>query len=119
MTCLTWRVMPSRSHIWREVPSFLGIAPTKRYTENLAGQSTRGNHHQTDQAMPFANQSIDGTRRRFLRSMTAALVGRDGSRIEAFTDWLISVPSNDTPRIQEVHLIMLHLMAETIEEKLG
>lgn len=34
-------------------------------------------------------------------------------------DFLLDVPSRSTPRIQEMHLIILHVMAEEIEKRLG
>lgn len=34
-------------------------------------------------------------------------------------DFLIDVPSRSTPRVQEAHLVLLHLLAEEIEKRLG
>jgi D-sedoheptulose 7-phosphate isomerase len=55
--------------------------------------------------------------------LTIALTGEGGGMLastsgvasDAAPDYLIAVPSESTPRIQEVHLLMLHIMAEEIE----
>ena len=47
-----------------------------------------------------------------------ALTGRGGGRSACLVDLLLDVPSHATPRIQEVHLLMLHLMAEDLENEL-
>ncbi|MFO7867096.1 MAG: SIS domain-containing protein [Candidatus Aminicenantes bacterium] len=47
---------------------------------------------------------------------TVALTGEGGGRLAEYPDVLLDVPSKSTPRIQEVHLLLLHLMAEEIEK---
>ena len=49
---------------------------------------------------------------------TVVLTGKGGGKMESVCDYLLDVPSESTPRIQEVHLLLLHLMALEIEEKL-
>ena len=49
---------------------------------------------------------------------TVALTGKKESPLASITDYLLDVPSSHTPQIQEVHLFLLHLMAEEIEESL-
>lgn len=46
---------------------------------------------------------------------TVALTGKDGGKLASLPDFLLDVPSVFTPRIQEAHLILLHLMAQEIE----
>ncbi len=50
--------------------------------------------------------------------VTIGLTGRGGGAMAPFCDYLIDVPSSVTPRIQEVHLAALHLLAEEIESRL-
>ena len=38
--------------------------------------------------------------------------------LEDFTDYIIKVPSKDTPRIQEAHIFIGHLLAEYVEEEM-
>ncbi len=47
--------------------------------------------------------------------VTVALTGNGGGIIKKYPDFLLDVPSNFTPRIQEVHLLFLHLFAQEIE----
>jgi D-sedoheptulose 7-phosphate isomerase len=48
-----------------------------------------------------------------------ALTGQGGGRLAPLADILLDVPSISTPRIQEVHLLLLHLLAEEIEIRLA
>ncbi|MGB3296547.1 MAG: glycosyltransferase [Phormidesmis sp.] len=50
--------------------------------------------------------------------MTVALLGGDGGTLLPLVDRAICVPTCDTARIQEVHLLVLHLICEWIEEDL-
>lgn len=49
---------------------------------------------------------------------TIALVGADTSSVGALCDVVISVPSDSTPRIQEVHMVIAHVICELVEETL-
>ncbi len=49
---------------------------------------------------------------------TIALTGRGGGDLGPIADFLLAVPSAETPRIQEVHLVLLHLLAQGIEERI-
>jgi D-sedoheptulose 7-phosphate isomerase len=51
--------------------------------------------------------------------LTMALAGRQVEALRAIpVDILVAVDAGDTPTIQEMHLFLLHIMAETIEKKL-
>lgn len=43
------------------------------------------------------------------------LTGKDGGEMPALCDILIRVPSADTPRIQEVHILIGHILCEQVE----
>ncbi|MFN4132376.1 MAG: SIS domain-containing protein [Caldimicrobium sp.] len=49
---------------------------------------------------------------------TIGLSGGTGGEMASFCDYLILVPSTDTPRIQEGHLFFLHIFSELLEEAL-
>ncbi|MBE0499032.1 MAG: D-sedoheptulose 7-phosphate isomerase [Campylobacterales bacterium] len=49
---------------------------------------------------------------------TVALVGRDGGEMARIADIAIIVPSNDTPRIQESHILIGHMVCDIIEKEL-
>lgn len=46
-----------------------------------------------------------------------ALLGRGGGAARALADEAIVVPAEDTQRIQEVHGLLIHLLAELIERR--
>ncbi len=49
---------------------------------------------------------------------TIGLSGGEGGKMKGLCDYLILVPSKETPRIQEGHLLFLHLISELVEELL-
>jgi len=46
------------------------------------------------------------------------LLGKDGGKMKNASDIEIIVPSNNTPRIQEAHLMILHIICELVEKEL-
>ena len=51
-------------------------------------------------------------------SRTARLLGLDGGRIKDIADISLIVPSESTPRIQEIHGFTVHLLCEIIERNI-
>jgi D-sedoheptulose 7-phosphate isomerase len=49
---------------------------------------------------------------------TIGLLGRDGGEIGKLVDLALTVPSTDTPRIQEAHLFILHILCDLVEKEL-
>ncbi|WP_345992927.1 D-sedoheptulose 7-phosphate isomerase [Sulfurimonas sp. HSL-1716] len=49
---------------------------------------------------------------------TVALAGRDGGKMAQMADMAIVVPSNDTPRIQESHILIGHIICDIIEKEI-
>ncbi|MFZ5587643.1 MAG: D-sedoheptulose-7-phosphate isomerase [Thermodesulfobacteriota bacterium] len=47
--------------------------------------------------------------------VTLGLTGRDGGDMASLCDLVIRVPSDDTPRIQEVHALVIHLICELVD----
>ena len=50
--------------------------------------------------------------------VTIALTGEGGGELPGRVDHLIDVPSTDTPRVQEVHGLVVHLLCQIAEEEL-
>lgn len=48
-----------------------------------------------------------------------ALTGEGGGRMADASDIMIAVPDRDTPRIQEVHLAVVHLLCDIVEGALA
>lgn len=49
---------------------------------------------------------------------TVALTGANGNDLQSVADICISVPSQDTPRVQESHILIGHILCEYVEAKL-
>ena len=49
--------------------------------------------------------------------VTVALTGEGGARLSGLVDHLLEVPSGDTPRVQEVHGLVVHLLCQIVEEE--
>ena len=71
--------------------------------------STSGNSKNVIKAMEKANQ---------LGLYTVALTGSIGGKLKDIAKLCIKVPSQDTPRIQEMHILLGHILCEIIEEAL-
>ena len=50
--------------------------------------------------------------------LTVGMTGEGGGKLATLVDHLFAVPSKDTPRIQEVHHLMNHILCELLEERL-
>ena len=75
----------------------------------LVGLSTSGNSKNILNA--FAAAKKTGT-------ITIGLTGATGGKMKEVSDYLFNVPSTDTPRIQESHILVGHIICELVEEKI-
>jgi D-sedoheptulose 7-phosphate isomerase len=73
----------------------------------VVGISTSGNSENVLRAMHAAKQ---------MKAITVALTGATGGKLAAFADHLLNVPSAATARIQEMHIFMIHLLCERIDD---
>jgi D-sedoheptulose 7-phosphate isomerase len=44
------------------------------------------------------------------------LTGKNGNRLRRFSDIILQVPSKETPRIQEAHRTIIHIICEIVEK---
>ncbi len=49
---------------------------------------------------------------------TVAMTGFDGGKLKEHAELLLNIPSSDTPRIQECHIMLGHILCEMIENTL-
>ncbi len=87
----------------------------KRQVEALAkkgdvvvGISTSGNSKNVIKALKKAKK---------LGCKTIGLSGRDGGKMNKVCDINIVVPSSDTPRIQEMHILIGHIIAQAVDNE--
>lgn len=50
--------------------------------------------------------------------ITVGMTGESGGKLKELSDFLINIPSTDTPRIQECHILVGHIICEMVEEKM-
>ncbi|UBM57913.1 D-sedoheptulose 7-phosphate isomerase [Marinilongibacter aquaticus] len=72
----------------------------------LIGISTSGNSGNILKAMDKARE---------MGIHTIGMTGLGGGKMKDLSDLLISVPSNDTPRIQECHILIGHIICQMVE----
>jgi len=75
----------------------------------LVGLSTSGNSANVIKAFEVAKGK---------NMITIGFTGESGGKIKQVSDYLFNVPSNDTPRIQESHIMIGHIICQLVEEKL-
>lgn len=73
------------------------------------GISTSGNSSNILKAFEVAKE---------MRMKTVALTGNDGGAMAKMADISLIVPSTSTPRIQEVHILVGHILCEMVEHSL-
>jgi D-sedoheptulose 7-phosphate isomerase len=71
------------------------------------GISTSGNSPSIIEALICARR---------LGLYTIGLTGRSGGRLNGLVDTLIAVPSEETPRIQECHILVGHALCDAVEQ---
>ena len=75
----------------------------------LVGLSTSGNSANIVKAFEVASAK---------EMINIGFTGVSGGTLKAYSDVLINVPSSDTPRIQESHIMIGHIICQLVEENL-
>lgn len=75
----------------------------------LVGLSTSGNSENVVRAFQAAHRK---------GIITVGLTGESGGNLADLSDFIIRVPSSDTPRIQESHILIGHIICELVERNL-
>ena len=88
----------------------------KRQLESLGnegdifiGISTSGDSNNLVEAMKEAKKK---------GMVTIGFLGRNGGTMKYLSDYSLIIPSNNTPRIQEAHISLIHIICELLENKL-
>jgi D-sedoheptulose 7-phosphate isomerase len=74
----------------------------------LVGLSTSGNSANIVKAFESAKEK---------KMITIGFTGMTGGQMKPVSDYLINIPSTDTPRIQESHIMVGHIICQLVEEK--
>ncbi len=75
----------------------------------LIGLSTSGNSENILRAFDVAHE---------IGMKTVGFTGDTGGKMAEKCDYLVNIPSKDTPRIQECHITVGHIVCELVEAKL-
>ena len=75
----------------------------------LVGLSTSGNSKNIIAAFEQARE---------MGIITIGMTGESGGKMKPLSDYLINIPSDDTPRIQECHITVGHIICQLTEEAL-
>jgi D-sedoheptulose 7-phosphate isomerase len=75
----------------------------------LVGLSTSGNSANIVKAFEKSKE---------LKVITIGFTGAAGGKMKELSDYLINVPSTDTPRIQESHILLGHIICELVEKNI-
>lgn len=75
----------------------------------LIGISTSGNSENVVRAQEAAHAQ---------GMVVISMTGKAGGKLRQSADILLNVPTTDTPRIQECHILLGHIMAECVERAL-
>lgn len=73
----------------------------------LIGLSTSGNSINIIKAFETAREK---------QMITIGFTGATGGKMKQACDYLINIPSTDTPRIQESHILLGHIICQLVEE---
>ncbi|MBL0232711.1 MAG: D-sedoheptulose 7-phosphate isomerase [Chitinophagaceae bacterium] len=73
----------------------------------LIGLSTSGNSPNILKAFEVAKEK---------NMITIGFTGESGGKMRSISDLLVNVPSSDTPRIQESHITIGHIVCQLVEE---
>jgi D-sedoheptulose 7-phosphate isomerase len=74
----------------------------------LVGLSTSGNSGNIVKAFGTAREK---------QVITVGFTGETGGKMKSLSDYLFNIPSTDTPRIQESHILVGHIICELVEKE--
>jgi D-sedoheptulose 7-phosphate isomerase len=74
----------------------------------LVGLSTSGNSGNIVKAFEVAREK---------EIVTIGFTGEGGGKMKLLSNFLLDIPSKDTPRIQESHIMLGHIICQLVEEK--
>jgi len=85
------------------------VQASGRAGDILVGISTSGNSINVIKAIKKAKE---------IGIITIGLTGKKTGDMDSICDVIIKAPTNDTPRVQEMHILIGHIICQLIEEKM-
>lgn len=68
----------------------------------------------TSGSSPNVLKAVEAAKRKKIK--TIAFTGEKGDRLASQSDYVFAIPSNNTPRIQETHITLAHVLCQMVEE---
>ncbi|WP_163468261.1 D-sedoheptulose 7-phosphate isomerase [Fusobacterium sp. IOR10] len=84
-----------------------GIEAFGKENDMLIGISTSGNSDNVIKAIKTAKE---------IGMKTVALLGKDGGQLKGICDYEFIIPGETSDRIQEIHMMILHIIIEGVEK---
>lgn len=84
-----------------------GVEAFGKENDMLIGISTSGNSNNVIEAIKTAKQ---------IGMKTVALLGKDGGQLKGICDYEFIIPGETSDRIQEIHMMILHIIIEGVEK---
>ena len=85
------------------------VSAKGRKGDVLIALSTSGNSPNILRALETANEAD---------MITVGFTGESGGKMKELCRYLLNVPSSDTPRIQEAHILLGHILCEIVESNI-
>jgi len=85
------------------------VEGTMQTGDVLIGLSTSGNSPNIIKAFETAQAK---------KIITIGFTGETGGQLKAYSNYLLNIPSSITPRIQEAHMLLGHIICEQVEAAL-
>ncbi|MDQ3192401.1 MAG: D-sedoheptulose 7-phosphate isomerase [Bacteroidota bacterium] len=86
------------------------VQATGKKNDILIGISTSGNSVNVVKAIEMANK---------MDMITIGFTGETGGKMKDICNHILNVPSSDTPRIQEAHILAGHIICELVESNMS
>lgn len=80
-----------------------------QYGDVVVGITTSGNSPNVVEGLKAAKD---------LDLETIALTGGKEGAVAPYADYMIHIPSNDIPRVQEAHITVIHMLCDLVEKRL-
>jgi D-sedoheptulose 7-phosphate isomerase len=84
-----------------------GVEAFGKENDMLIGISTSGNSDNVIKAIKAAKE---------IGMKTVALLGKDGGQLKGICDYEFIIPGETSDRIQEIHMMILHIIIEGVEK---
>jgi D-sedoheptulose 7-phosphate isomerase len=68
----------------------------------------------TSGSSPNVIKAVEAAKRKKIK--TIAFTGEKGDRLASLSDYVFAIPSNNTPRIQETHITLAHVLCQMVED---